>query len=82
MYKLLFSSHVSDYVKLDEDVKGDIPQLSIEENAILTAPFIDKKLWDAISQIEDIKATRLVGFQQVLSAVQACHKRRLYVYFC
>lgn len=44
------------------DVISNIPQLSPEENAILTDPFIEKEVWEAISQMEHNKSLALYGF--------------------
>ena len=49
-------------VALDESVIGDIPQIQAEENDILSAPFIEKEVLDAISQMKPNKAPGLDGF--------------------
>ena len=61
-YKRLFGHPDSNFVMMDEDMSEDIPQLSREENAILTAPFSEKEFFDAISQMERNKALGLDGF--------------------
>ena len=45
-----------------ESFSQDIPQLSSEENEILTAPFTEKEVHDAISQMEHNKAPGPDGF--------------------
>jgi mannosylglycoprotein endo-beta-mannosidase len=47
---------------LRESDKADIPQLSIEENNILTADFTEKEVHDAIMQMEKNKAPGPDGF--------------------
>ena len=47
---------------LDESVCGDIPQLQLEENDILFAPFTEKEVFDAISQMKPNKAPEPDGF--------------------
>ena len=61
-YKRLFGHPDSNFVMMDEDMSEDIPQLSREENTILTAPFSEKEIFDAISQMERNKASGLNGF--------------------
>ena len=47
-----------------ENLNNDIPQLSEEENKILTADFLVKEVYDAIFQMEMNKAPRgLMDFQ-------------------
>ena len=41
---------------------GDIPQLSPDENASLTSHFLEKEIFDAISQMERKKALGSDGF--------------------
>src|SRR4051812_22628712 len=41
-YKQLFGAPEENFVSLDESAIGDIPQLSVEENDILSAPFTEK----------------------------------------
>jgi hypothetical protein len=55
-YKSLFGAHADSNVSLMEDFHGDIPQLSHEENNILTAEFSEKELFDAIEQMEKNKS--------------------------
>jgi hypothetical protein len=45
-----------------EDFVHDIPQLSAEENVILTSPFTEKEVYDTISQMEHNKTPGLDGF--------------------
>jgi mannosylglycoprotein endo-beta-mannosidase len=47
---------------LRESGKVDIPQLSVEENNILTADFTEKEVHDAIMQMEKNKAPGPDGF--------------------
>jgi hypothetical protein len=61
-YKKLFGAPESTNVSLMEDFVQDIPQLSAEENEILTTPFTEKEVHEAISQMEHNKAPGLEGF--------------------
>lgn len=47
---------------LDEEATDDIPHLSPEENAMLTAPFSEKEVYDAILQRERNEAPGPDGF--------------------
>ena len=47
---------------LNEYESQDMPQLSIEENQILTADFTEEQVYNAIMQMEKNKAPGLVGF--------------------
>ena len=41
----------------------DIPQVTPEENEfIITSPFIEKEIWDVVSDMEHNKAPRPYGF--------------------
>ena len=41
---------------------GDIPQLNLEENEVLSAPFTEKEVFDAITQMKHKKAPVPDGF--------------------
>ena len=47
---------------LDESRIGDIPQVSAEENAFLTAPYTEEEVSQAIFQMEPNKAPGPDGF--------------------
>ena len=47
---------------MDESNNADIPQLTTEENSILTADFLVKEVYDAIFQMELNKAPGPDGF--------------------
>ena len=47
---------------MNEDMVHDIPQLTQEENNILTADFLVKEVYEAISQMELNKAPGPDGF--------------------
>ena len=47
-YKKLFAAPVTNFFALDEQMIHDMPQISQEENAILTQEFTEKEVWDAI----------------------------------
>jgi hypothetical protein len=55
-YKSLFGAPATSNVSLVEDLNDDIPQLTQEENNILTAEFLEKEVLDAIEQMEKNKA--------------------------
>ena len=61
-YKKLFGEPVHTNVSMLEDVNDDIPQVSTEENGILTAPFTEEEVYEAISQMEHNKAPGPDGF--------------------
>ena len=61
-YKQLFGPQGDNAVSLDELVVGDIPQLRSDENGILSAPFTEKDVFDAISQMKPNKAPGPDGF--------------------
>ena len=52
-YKQLYKPPEASMVSLNESVIGDIPQLRSEENDILSAPFTEKEVLDAISQMTE-----------------------------
>ena len=47
---------------MDESRVEDVPQLAVDENDILTAPFSEKELFESISQMKNNKAPGLDGF--------------------
>ena len=49
-------------MSLNETIIGDIPQLRVEENDILSAPFTEKEVLDSISQMKSNKAPGPDGF--------------------
>ena len=61
-YKRLFDDSTPGSVTLDERMNHDIPQLTLEENSILTAYFLVKEVYEAISRMELNKAPGPDGF--------------------
>ena len=61
-YKRLFGPSTANDICLDEQMVHDIPQLTQEENNILTADFLVKEVYEAISQMELHKAPGPDGF--------------------
>jgi hypothetical protein len=61
-YKKLFGEPVQTNVSLMEEINHGIPQVSDIENSILTAPFTEKEVYDAISQMKPNKAPGPDGF--------------------
>ena len=61
-YKNLFGAPVENSFSLDENLISDIPQISREENRILTAVFTSDEVLEAISQMEHNKAPGPDGF--------------------
>jgi mannosylglycoprotein endo-beta-mannosidase len=61
-YKKLFGAHEANFFNLREEVNHDITQLSQEENNILTAPFTEEEVYEAISNMEHNKAPGPHGF--------------------
>src|SRR5438128_9080660 len=61
-YKELFGEPEESFLTLDEEGNQDIVQVSQVENTILTAPFLEKEVKDAIFQIEHNKAPGPDGF--------------------
>ena len=51
-YKQLFGPPEDNFVSLDESRVEDVPQLTADENDILTAPFSEKEVFEAISQMK------------------------------
>ena len=49
-------------MSLDESMIEDVPQLTTVENDILAAPFIEKDVFEAISQMKNNKAPDPDGF--------------------
>ena len=61
-YKQLFGAPVSKNFALDENRVHDMPQISQEENEILTQNFSAKEVFEAIQQMEHNKAPGQNGF--------------------
>jgi hypothetical protein len=61
-YKKLFGAPVPSYFSMREEVTHDIAQLSEEESTILTSPFTEEEVLEAISQMEHNKAPGPDGF--------------------
>src|SRR6266498_1813939 len=61
-YKRLFGSPESNTFTMMENITHDIPQITLEENDILTAAFTEKEVKDAIFQMEHNKAPGPDGF--------------------
>jgi hypothetical protein len=62
-YKSLFGvPNTNNFMIIETDI-DDIPQLSQEENRILTADFTEKEVHDATMQMEKKKVTEPDGFQ-------------------
>jgi mannosylglycoprotein endo-beta-mannosidase len=61
-YKKLFGPPESTNISLIEGVIHDIPQISADENDILTNPFTEEEVLEAISQMEHNKAPGPDGF--------------------
>jgi mannosylglycoprotein endo-beta-mannosidase len=61
-YKGLFGDPVESTLSLDETRIEDIPQVSAEENAFLTAPYSEEEVKKAVFQMEHNKAPGPDGF--------------------
>jgi exonuclease III len=61
-YKGLFGAPEKNNCVMDESMTQDIPQISMEENDILSAPFNEKEIFEAISNMEKNKAPGPDGF--------------------
>uniref|UniRef100_A0A453NB92 Reverse transcriptase domain-containing protein n=1 Tax=Aegilops tauschii subsp. strangulata TaxID=200361 RepID=A0A453NB92_AEGTS len=61
-YKSLFGPPITSTVSLDESVIDDIPQLQVAENDVLYAPFTEKEVHLAITQMKPNKAPGPDGF--------------------
>ena len=61
-YKQLFGPPEDNCVSLAESRIEYVPQLAAGENDILTAPFSEKEVFEAISQMKNNKAPRPDGF--------------------
>jgi hypothetical protein len=61
-YKGLFGSPEESSFSLDETQMDDIPQVSMEENDLLTSPCSEEEVKKAIFQMEHNKAPGLDGF--------------------
>lgn len=51
-YKKLFGPLIENFVSLDEGAMGDIPQLGMDANELLNAPFTEKEVFEAIMQMK------------------------------
>ena len=58
----MFGPPEDNCVSLDESRIEDVPQLAAEENDILTAPFSEKEVFEAITQMKNNKAPGSDGF--------------------
>lgn len=54
-YKKLFGAPVVNFVSRNEDMVEDVPQLGEDENELLTTPFTEKEVFEAISQMNNNK---------------------------
>ena len=61
-YKGLFGAPEESGITLDESRIDDIPQVSPQENAVLTAPYTEEEIRKAIFQMEHNKAPGPDGF--------------------
>jgi hypothetical protein len=61
-YKKLFGAPAPTNISLIEEEIHDIMQISSIENDILTTPFTEEEVFEAISQMELNKAPRPDGF--------------------
>jgi hypothetical protein len=61
-YKNLFGPPEESSFSLDETQTDDIPQVSIEENGLLTAPYSEEEVKKAVFQMEHNKAPGPDGF--------------------
>ena len=61
-YNKLFGPPEDNCVSLDESRVEDVPQLTAVENDILTAPFSEKEVFEAISQMKNNKAPGPNGY--------------------
>jgi hypothetical protein len=64
-YKNLFGTPEEENFSMDESRTDDIPQVSIEENNLLTAEYLEEKVRKAIFQMEHNKAPGPDGFPAV-----------------
>ena len=56
-YKGLFGPHVQNSFSMDETLRHDIPQVSVEENEVLVAPFSEEEVKVAVFDMEHNKAS-------------------------
>lgn len=61
-YKQLFGAREDSFVSMDEGRVDDIPHLGEAENEVLSAPFSEKEVFDAIRQMKNNKAPGPDGF--------------------
>jgi hypothetical protein len=68
-YKGLFDELEEGNFSIDESRTYDIPQVSDEENNLLTSPYSEEEVKKAVFQMEHNKAPHLDGFPAKLSAL-------------
>ena len=61
-YKRLFRPHIQNSFSMDETLRHDIPQVSMEENEVLVAPFSEEEVKVAVLDMEHNKAPGPDGF--------------------
>jgi hypothetical protein len=61
-YKGLFGPHIQNSFSMDKTLRYDIPQVSEEENEVLTAPFGEEEVKTAFFDMEHNKAPSANGF--------------------
>jgi len=61
-YKGMFGPHVQNSFSMDETLRHDIPQVSVEENEVLVAPFSEEEVKVAVFDMEHNKASGPDGF--------------------
>jgi hypothetical protein len=62
-YKDLFGPPEASHITLDDSIRGDIPQVSVEENQRLTDRFSAEEVKAALFQMEKTRPQALMGFQ-------------------
>jgi hypothetical protein len=58
----LFGAPEDSHISLDESRVDDIPQVSPQENAVLSAPFTEEEIRKSVFQMEHNKALGPDGF--------------------
>jgi hypothetical protein len=61
-YKRLFRSSNHEGISLNEDIANDIAQVSVEDNEMLTTPFTENEVKEAIFEMKHNKAPGPDGF--------------------
>ena len=64
-YKGLFRPHIPNSFSMDETLRHDIPQVSEEENEMLTAPFIEEEVKMAVFDMEHNKVPGPMVFRRI-----------------